>query len=132
IQGVEDGATIVKAWAEDFEGVPRGGLAGEGSDIVALAAVGLVVEGAAAGEENRVDTRVERAGDARDEGAHGIADDGDAFGVDLRALREVADGLHDVDLHEAGEALAGVVFVYSLGRGDDIVVRTGAGLAVDV
>src|SRR6185437_12205698 len=90
------------------------------------------IEDAAAGEDNGVDAGVERAGDAGDEGAHGVAENRDAFGVDVRALREVGDALHEVDLHEAGDALAPVGGGDAGGRSDALVMRGGAGLLVDV
>ena len=67
-----------------------------------------------------------------DEASHGVGGDADAGGVDLRAADEVADGLHEVDLHEAGEALA-PVGAGEVGRwADPGVVGSGAGGFVDV
>ena len=74
-----------------------------------------------------MDTWVDCSGKDGGEGAHGKAEDSNAVGVDVVAVREIGDALHDVGDHAAAHARG-----HRCGIEDFGVVFAGSGFAVVV
>ena len=68
----------------------------------------------------------------RDEGAHRVAGNAMRFRVHLRLRVEIADSLHQIDLHQPSQPPSPVVVRNGRGRRHVFVVGAGAALVVDV
>ena len=121
IQSKQHGGPV----AQQSEGLVRSALAHD--RMARLPVSTRPIQVAAAGQQQRVDTRVRRTGQRRLKRAHGEPENADAGRINVPPAVEVADRLHDIGDHESAHPRG------HAGRGlDEPVVLAGAVLVLVV